>query len=111
MTHEVGHLVGRPHSDVPGQLMSPVYSEPLEACLGPAPGAPEPAAVPEPDVAEAVVSLQQPRRPVAKKPLSSKTAKKNAKTKKRCTRRFRAGRRTLRCVKPQRKASRTRARR
>jgi hypothetical protein len=38
MTHELGHLHGRGHSDDPNDLMSPIYSSPLPACGGvPAP--------------------------------------------------------------------------
>ena len=101
MTHEVGHLVGQPHSDAGGQLMSPVYSDALPACRGPEPGAPPPVAKPEPTEDAGVVALSAD----VEKPLRS-SKKKKAKTSKRCTRRFRAGRRTLRCVKAPRKAGR-----
>ena len=112
MTHEVGHLVGNPHSEAAGELMSPVYSEPLEVCLGPEPGAPAPAAAPEPSADEVAVALAAPKTTVAKKPLRSAATKKKAKTAKRCTRRFSAGRRNLRCAKTSRKVGRAaRARR
>ena len=119
MTHEVGHLVGQPHADIGGQLMSPVYSEPLPACTGAEPGAPAPVATPEPEVAEETVVALRASKTAAKtkkkaaakkKPL--RAGKKKPKGSKRCTRRFRAGRKALRCGKPHRAAGRAvRARR
>lgn len=52
MTHELGHLLGRPHDPTPGQLMSAIYSTPIPECANavpagssaPAPVAPAPPA-------------------------------------------------------------------
>ena len=106
MTHEMGHLVGQPHALRDGELMSPVYSEPLPACTGDEPGAPAPApeVILEDEESEPVVALSA----VDRRSVKRTSAKKRAKgSKKNCTRRFSAkGRRTLRCAKPQRRAGR-----
>jgi hypothetical protein len=116
MTHELGHLVGQPHSDRPGELMSPIYSEPLPACDGAEPGAPAPIAEPAVANAEPIVPLQAPKakpkakqKPkAAKRPLRAKAKK--AKASKRCVRRFRAGKHVRVCATPKQRAA-ARARR
>jgi Matrixin len=111
MTHEMGHLVGQPHAANPGELMSPIYTDPLPACTGQEPGAPAPVAeaepVAEPAVAVPSTSAAKKRVVVKRKPLkAAKRTARKAKGSKRCTRSFRAGRRSQRCVKTQRRAGR-----
>ena len=111
MTHEIGHLVGNQHADAPGQLMSPIYAEPLPACAGDEPGAPPAPAAAEPVEEELVddgepVALSADAKRATKKPLSASKKTKRAKTSKRCARRFSATRRTTRCAKASRKVGR-----
>ena len=104
MTHELGHLVGQPHSDRPGELMSPIYTDPLPACNGPEPGAP--AAAPAPVVEETVVPVAAATK---RKPRAAVTRRLGAA--KRCTRNFRAkNRKASRCVKPRGSKRRAKAR-
>ncbi len=61
--HEYGHLMGRPHVEDGGDVMSPIYRAPLEACAA----TPDPAAAPEPAAAsrtltESDAPAAQPRR-------------------------------------------------
>ena len=107
LAHEIGHLVGNPHAGASGQLMSPTYSRPLQACEGPEPGVPAPAVGPAP-VAEPSVPKTAAKQPAAKKTLSASapaktSTKRKAKTSKRCTRRFRATRKSRVCAKAARK--------
>jgi len=37
LAHEIGHLMGHPHADHGGDLMSPTYTTPLAACTAAAP--------------------------------------------------------------------------
>ena len=117
MTHEMGHLSGQPHSDRPGELMSPVYTDALPACEGPEPGAPAQAPAPaldaEPTATQADASADLKR--AAKKPAAKKKTTKRKlrryKAGKRCTRVFKAGRKTFRCKKLKKGARRTATRR
>ena len=106
MTHEMGHLVGQPHSERAGELMSPLYTEPLPACTGGEPGAP--AAAPEPVedeefVVRSVVTKKKPRPSTRRLRAAGGRSKTSAK---RCTRSFRAGRKASRCGRSVRSAAR-----
>lgn len=108
MTHEMGHLVGQPHDQNPGQLMSPIYTDPIGVCTGPEPGGPA-AAPPAPgsglvteDESWAERAFDDEpaaakKKPAARKKTTKRTLRKAKRTKRRCTRVFRAGRKTFRC--------------
>jgi len=111
LAHELGHLVGRQHAAVDGDLMSPLYSAPLPACAQAAPDAPaaEEELVFEDEAADAdadaAADRTAPRKP---RKASSKRALGRTKTS-RCVRRFSDGRKgkSKRCVKAK-KAKRSR---
>jgi hypothetical protein len=110
LAHELGHLLGHPHAEQPGQLMSPVYSEALPVCGG---AASAPAPTPALPVAQTPVSAQG----GAKTAVVQKTAKgvkvtdtaakrSLRRTRGRCVRTLKAGKRGKRCARIARRASR-----
>lgn len=108
LAHEVGHLVGRPHAAHAGDLMSPIYSTPLPACVAAAPPGPpdvadEPAeAATSPAVLQTASRASSPRKASAKrKKRSVRWSLRKAGSAKRCVRRFAAGRRAakVRCAR------------
>jgi hypothetical protein len=115
LAHELGHLLGNPHADQPGLLMSPVYSDALPACAGTAP-APAPAPV-QVAPAPAPASSTQPatRTRIVKKTVRTTTVTRAAKrtaarktlrrARTRCVRVLKAGKRTKRCTRVARRAS------
>ena len=105
MAHEVGHLLGNPHSEQAGQLMSPFYSEPLPECVAADPTPKPVVEEEEPVEVEADVAVAKPAaaaKPRAARSTSSAKSRAQkirlarhlaAKRKvafKRCVRRFRA---------------------
>lgn len=87
MAHEIGHLAGQAHAEVPGQLMSPVYAEPLAACSVPEPGVP----AAEPVEETVLVADDEQQREPARRLTSRRVAA--GRSAKRCTRRLSASRR------------------
>jgi hypothetical protein len=105
MTHEIGHLLGHPHDDRPGQLMSAIYTTPLPQC---SPAAPAPAPARQASAAtdgEGIAwDVSEPKARSSKKKSTAKKAK-SAK-RKRCVVRFKAGKRVKRCVVLKKRSSR-----
>ena len=111
VTHEVGHLVGQQHAEQPGLLMSPYYSDPLQACVDANPNAPAPVAQASSDGMENIefdlAARKKAQAAAAKKAAAKKAAakrkaaaaKKRTLNKKRCVVRFKAGKRVKRCAK------------
>jgi hypothetical protein len=102
MTHEVGHLLGRQHSVRSGEVMSAIYSDPIEQCVAADPTPPEPEADEDEVLAEVAGPRRASRAPSAKRSLrsggSTRVAARRAVNRKRCVRRFRAQpRRSSRC--------------
>jgi hypothetical protein len=107
MTHELGHLHGHPHAATPGQLMSPIYSDPLPECVDPqsAPSAPQPVAVGRAagsahrgdETASKRTAERRARRAKARR---SKARRGTTRQAKRCFVRLKAGRRVRMCITP-----------
>jgi hypothetical protein len=104
LTHEVGHLVGRQHAERDGDLMSPIYAEPLPACVQ---AAPQDA----PDAGDDVVAEDEAAaadKPAAKPAATRKASSKRSlrkRTKGACVRRFSDGRKAKRCGRVARQAT------
>ena len=109
LAHELGHLLGNPHAEADGLLMSAMYSGPLPACAEADPAADAPQADPAAASAATLASARKPAaRPAAKKKRVLKTS-----ARRRCVRRFSDGKRTKRCVTVKKKrvaVTRSRAR-
>jgi hypothetical protein len=93
MAHELGHLLGRPHDDQDGALMSAIYSAPLPECGGPtASTAADGDNAGEGDPVAWSVSEAR------KKKSAKKATKRKSTRRKRCVVRFKGGKRVKRCV-------------
>lgn len=90
LAHELGHLVGKPHADAEGQLMSAVYTTALPACENAAPAR---AAAPA-QTTERVTATPA-AKPAATKTFTKRTLRKPTR---RCVWRFTDGKRTKRCI-------------
>ena len=102
MAHELGHLLGRPHADRDGHLMSAIYSAPLPECGGAPAPASETDGQEESDGEPVAWSVSD--EPGAAK---RKTAGKARAARRRCVVRVTAGKRVRRCIvlkRPSRKA-------
>lgn len=111
LAHELGHLLGNPHAEVDGVLMSAMYSGPLPACAAADPAADAPET--DPAAASAATLSSAARKPAARPAAKRKRVLKTS-ARRRCVRRFSDGKRAKRCVAPKKKraaAKRSRARR
>jgi hypothetical protein len=105
LTHELGHLLGRQHDPQAGQLMSAIYTAPIRECssAAPSPGPVADSAATEGDGDPIAWSVSEPKaRP--KQP-RAKQARTKA-SRRRCVVRFKAGKRTKRCVVLKKRSSR-----